>query len=193
LRKAIELDAALPDAPFTLGVVLWQTGRPEDAVVAFRRAITIRPDYDEAHYMLGTVLRQLGDGDAALAAFREAIRLRPESAESHLSLGQLLQQRGDRGGAAAAFDEARRLNQKKADVQASTFAVGVGRARLQDGNVRAAIEEFERALALAPDNFEAHYELARAFTASKQVKKARVHLDEARRLAPHLRFKEPGS
>ena len=72
-----------------------------------------------------------------------------------------------RAGAAAAFDEARRLNQKKADVQASTFAVGVGRARAASGDVSGAIEQFERAVALAPENFEAHYELAKAFTARR--------------------------
>jgi len=31
LRRAMELDPALADAPFTLGVVLWQTGRLEEA------------------------------------------------------------------------------------------------------------------------------------------------------------------
>ena len=71
----------------------------------------------------------------------------------------------DRAGAAAAFDEARRLNQKKADVQASTFAVGVGRARARSGDLAGAVEQFERAVQLAPENFEAHYELAKAFTA----------------------------
>ena len=40
LRRAIELDASLPDAPFTLGVVLWQTGRFGEAASAFREAIT---------------------------------------------------------------------------------------------------------------------------------------------------------
>ena len=80
--------------------------------------------------MLGTVLRQLGDRDGAISEFREAIRLQPASAEGYLSLGQMLQQRGERAAAAAALSEAARLNQKKADVQASTFAVGVGRDRV---------------------------------------------------------------
>jgi tetratricopeptide (TPR) repeat protein len=108
-------------------VVLWQTGRPEEAVRTFRQAIASRPDYYDAHYMLGTVLRQLGDSQSALAQFREAIRLRPSSPEAHLSLGQLLQQHGDASAAGAAFEEAQRLRQKKADVEASTFAVGAGR------------------------------------------------------------------
>jgi tetratricopeptide (TPR) repeat protein len=190
LRHAVDL-GALAEAPFTLGVVLWQTGKPHEAIDMFRQAIARRAAYDDALFMLGTVLQQTGDGDAALAAFREVIRLRPSSAEAHLSLGRLLQERDDRPGAAAAFEEARRLNQKKADVQASTFAVGVGRGRAGSGDLGGAVEQFERAVALAPENFEAHYELAKAFTILRRPDAARTHLLEARRLAPHLRFRDP--
>jgi Flp pilus assembly protein TadD len=185
------LGPALPDAPYTLGVVLWQTGRPDEAADAFREAIRRRPQYDEAHYMLGTVLRQLGDADGALAEFRETIRLRPSSAEAQLSLGQLLHERGTKVEADAAFARARALNQQKADVQASTFAVGIGRARMNDGQIAEAIAQFEKALALAPDNFEAHYELARALTRLGRAEDARRHLADARRLAPHVRFRDP--
>jgi tetratricopeptide (TPR) repeat protein len=138
--------------------------------------------------MLGTVLRQLGKTDEALAEFREAVRLQPASAEGHLGLGQLLQQTGDRAGAAAAFEEARRLNERKAQVQAS---LGVGRAQLKGGNIAGAIEQFQRAITLAPENFEAHYELAKAFSAEHKTQAAREHLAEARRLAPHRRFRDP--
>ena len=141
--------------------------------------------------MLGTVLRQLGDRDGAISEFREAIRLQPASAEGHLSLGQMLQQRGERAAAAAALSEAARLNQKKADVQASTFAVGVGRARVKAGDVAGAVTAFERAIALAADNFEAHYELAKALTALGRREVANAHLIEARRLAPRVHFADP--
>ncbi len=67
----------MPEAPYTLGVVLWQTGRGDQAVPLFRDAIARRADYAEAHYMLGTVLRQLGDGEGALREFRETIRINP--------------------------------------------------------------------------------------------------------------------
>ena len=141
--------------------------------------------------MLGTVLRQLGDADGAINEFRETIRLQPASAEAQLSLGQMLQRRGDRDGAAAAFAEAGRLNQKKADVQASTFAVGVGRAQIKAGDIAAAVAEFERAVTLASDNFEAHYELAKAFTALGRRELANAALAEARRLAPRVHFPDP--
>jgi Flp pilus assembly protein TadD len=69
--------------------------------------------------------------------------------------------------------------------------VGVGRARAKAGDLEAAVEQFERALKLAPDNFEAHYELAKAFTRLQRRDEAREHVAAARRLAPHLRFKDP--
>ena len=68
LRKAIALDPSLPEPPYTLAVVLWQTGRAAEALPSFRRSPSRRrPDYAEAHYMLGTVLRQQGQLDEALA------------------------------------------------------------------------------------------------------------------------------
>jgi Flp pilus assembly protein TadD len=44
---------------------------------------------------------------------------------------------------------------------------------------------------LAPDNFEAHYELAKAFTRLHQKDAAQKHLAEARRLAPKVWFQDP--
>jgi Flp pilus assembly protein TadD len=76
-------------------------------------------------------------------------------------------------------------------VQASTFAVGVGRARAAAGDTAEATAQFERAVSLASDNFEAHYELAKLLARSGKKDAARKHLAEARRLAPHVRFRDP--
>jgi Flp pilus assembly protein TadD len=46
-------------------------------------------------------------------------------------------------------------------------------------------------VALAPDNFEAHYELAKAFARLHQKDAAQKHLAEARRLAPQVWFQDP--
>ena len=152
----------------------------------FRAAVASRPVFGDAHFMLGTVLRQSGDLPAALEHFVEAARLMPESAEVQLSLGQLLRQRGDEHAAGAAFDEARRLSARKTAVQASVFAVGVGRARLQAGERAAAIEKFREAIALAPDNHDAHYALSLSLSESGDRAGAARALAEARRLAPWL-------
>jgi len=187
LRKAIALDPKLAEAPYTLGVVLWQTGRLEEAERFLRDALALDPSFTDAHVMLGTVLRQRGARDAAIAEFRAAIAARPTLAEAHLNLGQLLQQAGDREGAAAALAEHARLNQRKADAQASTFAVGVGRELLKKQNVTAAVAKFREAIKLAPENPHAHFELAMALRRQGQEQEARAHFVEAQRLAPWLR------
>jgi Flp pilus assembly protein TadD len=166
---------------------MWQTGRAEEASKLFRDALQRKPDFADAHYMLGTVLRQQGSLEEAVGHFRHTITYRPTSAEAHLSLGQTLQQLGRAGEAAASFAEAERLNRLKADAQASTFAVGVGLSRLKAGDIAGAIDRFREAIKLAPENPQAHYQLALALRRTGASAEARVHFEEARRLAPYLR------
>jgi tetratricopeptide (TPR) repeat protein len=185
LRKAIALDPSLPEPPFTLGVVLWQTGRAGEALESFDDAIAQKADYPEAHYMRATVLKQQGRLDEAIAGFREAIRRQPASAEAYLSLGQALQQRRDPA-AAASLAEAERLNRKKADAQAAAFAVSAGRGKMGKGDVAGAITSFREAVRLAPENAEAHFQLGLALRKQGARGEARRHFEEARRLAPYL-------
>jgi protein O-GlcNAc transferase len=182
----MELDRALADAPFTLGVVMWQTGRGADALAIFREAIARRRDFADAHYMLGTVLRQQEALDEAIAEFRFAATLNPASAEAQLSLGQALAIKGDAAGSATALAEAERLNTLKSNAQASTFAVGVGLERLKAADLAGAIKHFREALRLAPENPRAHYQLALALRRTGASSEASRHFAEARRLAPYL-------
>ena len=135
----------MPEAPFTLGVVLWQTGRADEAAEQFRNALARKPDYAEAHYMLGTVLKQQGALSQAVSSFRESLKFQPNSAEAHRSLGQTLKQLGQHDAAEAELAEADRLNQRTADAQASTFAVSVGVQKLKAGDRAGAIERFREA------------------------------------------------
>jgi Flp pilus assembly protein TadD len=137
--------------------------------------------------MLGTVLKQQGAASDAMAEFRAMIKYRPTSAEAHLSLGQMLRQAGQTEAAAAAFAEAERLNQKKTDAQGAIFAVGVGLQKLKAGDVAGAIEKLREAVRLAPDNPQAHYQLALAFQRAGAQAEAKLHFAEAQRLAPYLR------
>ena len=167
-------------------MVLWQTGRGEDAAGAFRAAIARRPDYADAHFMLGTVLRQKGAATEALAEFRATIAYRPTSAEAHLSLGQMLAQMGQAEAAAASLAEAERLNARKADAQASTFAVAVGAEKIKSNDLAGAIDKFREAIRLAPENARAHYQLGLALERTGAQAEAKAHFTEAERLAPYL-------
>jgi protein O-GlcNAc transferase len=164
--------------------VLWQTRRPAEAADAFRAALARKPVYPDAHYMLGTVLRQLGNQDEALSEFRRTLEQDPASAEAWISIGQVLQRQRDADGAARAFAEADRLRQMKADDQAATFAISTGMQKLAANDLVGAIAQFREAVRLGPSNAQAHYQLAKALTRAGAVDEARVHLEEAQRLAP---------
>ena len=183
----MRLDPALPEAPFTLGVVLWQTGRAEEAIPMLKDAIARRPDYAEAHYMLATILKQQGQAGTALEEVRRTIAIDPKSAEAQTTLGQLLQATHDAEGARAAFAEAERLHKVKADAQAATFAVNAGLQQLKRKDLARAIAKFREAIELAPDNAQAHFQLALALRGSGQSDEAKREFAAARRLAPYLR------
>jgi len=146
-----------------------------------------RSDYAEAHYMLATILKQQGRVEAALDEVRETIRINPLSGEAQTTLGQLLQAKRDAEGAKAAFMEAERLNKLKADAQASVFAVNAGLDQLKRQAVAAAIAKFREAIRLAPDNAQAHFQLALALRRIGHQDEASREFDTARRLAPYLR------
>jgi tetratricopeptide (TPR) repeat protein len=152
LRKAARLDPTLPEAPFTLGVVLWQTGRTDEALEQFRETLARKADYADAFYMIGTIYKQQGALAEAMVQFKEAIKHRPLSAEAHLSLGQAFSQLGDKEAGASELAEADRLNRRTADAQASTFAVSVGVRKVKTGDYRGGIEQFREAIRLAEDH-----------------------------------------
>jgi tetratricopeptide (TPR) repeat protein len=178
----------MPEAPYSLGAVLWQTGGADEAMAMFREALKRRPEYAEAHYMLGTIYKQQNDTKQALIEFREAIRINAGYTEAYNSIAQILASTADAAGSAEAFAEAQRLNKIKADSQAAVFAINAGLERIAGADLRGAIGHFREAVRLAPDNPQAHYQLALALRRSGARAEAQAEFDVARRLAPYLRW-----
>jgi Tfp pilus assembly protein PilF len=177
----------LPEAHYTLGVILMQQSRLEDAAVAFQAAVKAKSDYAEAHYALGTVFQQQGKLDEAITAFRAALKFAPNAPEIHNTLGSALRQKGDIQSARQEFAEGARLNKRKSDIQAATFAVNTGLARMRGGDLDAAIERFGAAVKLVPDDPNPHYYLAKALLKKGQNQAARLEYQKAKQLNPAIK------
>jgi Tetratricopeptide repeat len=67
-------------------------GKISEAVLAYRKAIELRPDYAQAHNGLGTALRRQGKLVEAIAAFRRTLELVPDHAEARKNLIDTLRQ-----------------------------------------------------------------------------------------------------
>ena len=65
-----------------------------EAVVAFKRAIALKPDYARAFYGLGAALKECGDEAGAINAYLDALAIEPDYPEALNDLGVLFNTRG---------------------------------------------------------------------------------------------------
>ena len=92
-----------------IGFAYVKTGKMEEAVAAYRKAIEWNPAHSYAHLDLGKVLMELGRLDEAEDAFLTAIPLAPDLTEAHFDLGNLYLKTNRLEMAAQAFSNALRL------------------------------------------------------------------------------------
>jgi tetratricopeptide (TPR) repeat protein len=83
-----------------------RTGRADEAVSLYNRAIASSPDSAFLYRELANAELQQGADDRALEHFRKAIALDPPDAKSLAQVGAILDARGDFEGAAKAYSEA---------------------------------------------------------------------------------------
>jgi Tfp pilus assembly protein PilF len=77
LQQAKSIAPDRPDTYLQLGLLAVKTGRPEEALSNFRRAVALRPQDARIHFALGVVLAQGGQCVQARAEFSKALTLNP--------------------------------------------------------------------------------------------------------------------
>jgi tetratricopeptide (TPR) repeat protein len=183
------------------------------AVVAYRKAIQLKPGDAVAYGNLGTTLWVQGKPDEAIAACREAIRLKPAFAWAHNNLGVALKARGKPDEAIAAYREAIRLepsfagahnnlgvalrSQGKPDEAIAAYREAIrlkpddafaydnlGNALQSQGKPDEAIAAHREAIRLKPDHAQAHTNLGRTLSSQGKLGEAIVACREAIRLKP---------
>jgi tetratricopeptide (TPR) repeat protein len=185
-KKAIELDPALADAYYALGVTVWQQGDFPNAADQLRGAIRAKPDYAEAHYTLGTVLSQMNQLAEAASELREAIRLQPDFAGAHTTLGNVLRKMGDTEQASAESRAGAEISKQKNGLQAASFTTNSGLHLLEVGDLEGAISQFRSAINSKPDYAPAHYQLGVALERKGERKEASDEFARASQLDSHL-------
>ena len=80
---------------FQYGFVLQELGRAADAAVCYREAARLAPRFFGAHYNLGVVLQGQGEIDGAIDCYRTAVKHNPEMVQALNNLGILLIAKGE--------------------------------------------------------------------------------------------------
>jgi protein O-GlcNAc transferase len=149
VRKAIALRPE-PSFFLTLGVILQQQKRYEDALLVYKDALAHRPDHADTFVHQGVVLSLLGRFEESAKSFQEALRLAPGHAQAQGNLGIVLVHLKRYEEAAWILRAAIARVPKSADFHAS-----LGAALQCTGQTDAALLECREALNLDPAHVQA--------------------------------------
>jgi serine/threonine-protein kinase len=166
VKQALTINPDLAPVHYSLGNMLFQTGRYQEAKESLRRALALQPDSDDAHRLLGRVLVATGDVEGGLAELRHAIELRPYWNNYYL-LGFVMYSTGR-------YREAIDALRKTVELQ-PTFSNGyqmLGTTYHMLGDLPQAIGNYEHAARLGP-NANAYANLALAYYTAKRYGEAR--------------------
>jgi tetratricopeptide (TPR) repeat protein len=146
---------------FICAALTWvQTHIYINAEAQWRDTLSRNSDSWMVQTNLAHVLRERGtsaDLDEAEGLYRRALELAPELHDTHTNVGMMEGMRGNTEAALKQFDESLRIN--------PTFApayYGRGQVLYRAGRNDEAIENFRKAVELAPGYYEAQYRLAMA-------------------------------
>jgi uncharacterized protein (TIGR02466 family) len=179
-RELLEREPALGDALNCFGILLMQTGRADEALALFQRAV--ESDIGQAPFRLNVARAALrvGRPELALEAADAALGLAP-NANAWLLRGVALRDLDRADEARAAF---RKGVQKHPDDLALQYNLAVG--ELDAGNAKGAVAQFEKLLQARPNEARAWIGLGNARAAGDALEAAEQAYRRAVSLAPEL-------
>lgn len=177
MRLAIvALDAALGRSPESaevyriLGVAFAANKQYDRSLSHLQEATRLNPRDDRARIAMADVLVASGKPDAALEVLRQTVRDLPESAEAHWQLGRIEQARGD-SDAVKSFERA--ATKPVAAGAARLYAI-IGQAYHAQFELEGAVNAYRQRARIAPNDRDAHVDLAEVYRAQDKLDEARV-------------------
>lgn len=76
-------------------IIIFATGKLEEALFHYRQAINIQPKFADAYSNMGNTLREMQDTSGALLCFKKAIELNPLFADAHCNLASIYKDLGN--------------------------------------------------------------------------------------------------
>ncbi len=202
------------DVYFDMGITERDKGDLRRAAIAYRHALSLRPDYWEAHSNLGVVLHDEGKLDEAIAEYRAAKRLSPEEGSVRNNLGNTLCDKEEFDSAIKEFTDLYRENpgwdgghnclaraymskhdypsairELKLAIAANPAGAAehrvLGQALLLSGKDQEAVEVLRKAVTLNPESSAGHHYLGTALVNTQQLAEAEKEFRTALSLEPN--------
>ena len=179
-RAASRLAAAAINERFAAAVKAHQSGDVEEALERYMAVLAAQPTHAPTLHLLGALHREQGRPDEAQGLLEQAVAQAPRFVDARAAAARLARDRGDLDGARALVDAG-----LAADPRSVVLWRVRGEIELAAHDPATAQKAFEHALALAPTDAEAHYNVGVA------LQKQSRHNDAARAYQRALAF-DPG-
>jgi arylsulfatase A-like enzyme/Tfp pilus assembly protein PilF len=180
LRGVLEADPEILDAHQMLGQLALTTGRYEEALGCFRRAIELQPDHLNSMLGMASAYRALGRSDDALAGYRHVLTVTPRHTGASLAIADIEVERSRLEAAAVALGSAVEGSEAPALLHNRLAEVRVLQGRLDE-----AVTLFVKAASENVSYANPHFNLAVLAEDRGLLGDAVGHYERAVELAPH--------
>jgi tetratricopeptide (TPR) repeat protein len=153
------------------------------AAVAYRRALELRPQDFYVRLRLGCVLAKQGQFSDGIELLRQAATLRPAQPEAWHELAAAQVLKGDYDEALKNFDRACALRPRDPTSQYDRLVCN-GKRLAKLNRHTEAIEQYQKAIELLPQKWEAHFELGGEMDAANRLDEAERQFNLAVQLNP---------
>jgi tetratricopeptide (TPR) repeat protein len=185
------MDAIVLKQQIQEAAALFQSGRYDEAEVLLLEIVKQNPMYANVYNMLGFIYSQRNVPDKAVELFRQALSINPSYTEARLNLAITLADTGAYSEALREYGVAKEREQAKAptlpthaQARLANAHTELAKAYQEIGLHPQAVQEYEKAIALAPHFPDLHCHLARCYMEAGNGDQAETALARALELHP---------
>ncbi len=180
ISRAIAINNTTAAFHNNLGNALGDLGRYDEAILAYRDALRLRPGSIESQINLADTLKLAGRLAEAIATYRHLLAAQPNIPEAHYHLAHLLQQAGDLPAAVNSYRDAIRLKPDFAEAFNN-----LGNIQRQLGKMDEAVEALRSAIRFKPALPHSYINLGALLQILGRLDESIVMSKQAIALAPH--------
>jgi protein O-GlcNAc transferase len=169
------------DVYLYLGNILQNMGQREEAMLYYRKAIGLKPEFAGTYYNIAAIMQEEGRLDEAIAHYRKVLDLDPGYAGTYNSIGVAFQSKGQ-------YDEAMTYFRKAIEIDPDFIAAysNLGNVLLRQEYPDEAMACYRKALDLNPNYAKAYCSMGIALQEKGLLDEAMTHYQKAIQLDPNL-------
>ncbi|MEM6793226.1 MAG: tetratricopeptide repeat protein [Acidobacteriota bacterium] len=180
----IERDPDFDKAHFGLGIAQGRAGRWPLAAESFRRTLELSPKDQNARFHLALALIQQGSLDAAVATLERTVREAPSFLRARQRLGDLLFSSQRLPEAEEQFRAVAAMEAEAPPQERALAYYQLGRLQMARDEIPGATADFERAVALFPELWQAHIALGHRYRSAARFIDAASSFSSAAAINP---------